>query len=144
MNSNRRVLHLILYSTGLLLLLSVAAIFTGFDWLPFNRINLVSDVLVPAGDSTTASGNKGSAKDSLDIPVVVESRPALDFNLYHRPATIGSFYSDSSRPSIERFIAKLAALQEGKPVKVRIAYFGDSMIEGDLLTQTLRELLQKR
>lgn len=28
--------------------------------------------------------------------------------------------------------------------KVRIAYFGDSMIEGDLLTQTIRELYQKK
>ena len=144
MNSNRRVLHLILYSTGLFLLLSVAAIFLDFNWLPFQRVNLVADVLVNPEDSAANTGRVAKGKDSLDIPVVIESRPALDFNLYHRPATISSFYTDSSRPSLERFIAKLAALHEGKPVKVRIAYFGDSMIEGDLLTQTLRELLQKR
>ncbi|RYY61603.1 MAG: hypothetical protein EOO05_05775 [Chitinophagaceae bacterium] len=144
MNSNRRVLHLILYSTGLFLILSIAAIFSGFDWLPFQRVNLVSDVLVNPDDSLGTSITKGGGKDSLDIPVVIESKPALDFNLYHQPASIGSFYTDSTRPSIERFIARLAALHEGKPVKIRIAYFGDSMIEGDLLTQTLRELLQKR
>ena len=33
---------------------------------------------------------------------------------------------------------------KGAHKKIRIAYFGDSMIEGDLLTQDLRKLLQKR
>ncbi|OFX81515.1 MAG: hypothetical protein A2X12_01000 [Bacteroidetes bacterium GWE2_29_8] len=32
--------------------------------------------------------------------------------------------------------------QNGK--KIRVAYFGDSMIEGDLITQTIRELLQNK
>ena len=34
-------------------------------------------------------------------------------------------------------------LKREKIIKIRIAYLGDSMIEGDLITQTLRELLQK-
>ena len=38
---------------------------------------------------------------------------------------------------------KLNRLKKGENVKIRIAYFGDSMIEGDLLTQTLRKLLQQ-
>lgn len=34
-------------------------------------------------------------------------------------------------------------MKKGEEVKIRTGYFGDSMIEGDLLTQTLRDLLQK-
>jgi len=141
MNPNRRVLHLVLYSTGLFLLLSIGAIWLKFDWLPFQRVNLVSDVLHNRADSLVTENTK---KDSLDQPVIVEVKPALDFNLYTRPRTISSFSTDSSKASLERFVRKLYALQHGQPVKVRIAYFGDSMIEGDLLTQTLRELLQKQ
>ncbi|MET0636278.1 MAG: hypothetical protein ABWZ25_09650 [Chitinophagaceae bacterium] len=141
MNSNRRVLLLVLYSTGLFLLLSIVAIFTGFDWLPFQRVNLVSDILKTPADSTRLVNNPDS---STSEPVVVENIPTLDFNLFHKPNTISSFYTDSSRPSVSRFLAKLAGLRNGKPAKIRIAYFGDSMIEGDLLTQTLRELLQKK
>ncbi|RYY53882.1 MAG: hypothetical protein EOO09_16400 [Chitinophagaceae bacterium] len=143
MNSNRRVLHLILYSTGLFLLLSIAAVYSGFSWLPFSRVNLVSDVLKNPTDTMLVT-NDPKGKDSLDIPVVIESKPASDFSLYHQPATINGFYSDTTRPSIDHFLTKLADLQAGKPTKIRIAYFGDSMIEGDLLTQTLRELLQAK
>ncbi|MFY7965965.1 MAG: hypothetical protein ACOVO1_13790, partial [Chitinophagaceae bacterium] len=40
------------------------------------------------------------------------------------------------------FIKKLVALKKSKKGKIRIAYLGDSMIEGDLVSQTLRRLLQ--
>jgi hypothetical protein len=44
---------------------------------------------------------------------------------------------------LAKFAEKLHQLKTTKKGKIRIAYFGDSMIEGDLLTQTLRKLLQK-
>lgn len=142
MNSNRRVLHLVLYSTGLFLLTSVLAIFFDLSWHPFDRVNLVSDVLKPSRNKLP--GKQDQPSDSSDIPVIVDAKPAEDFNLYYKAATINSFYTDSSRIAVDRFIYKLQALKGGKPVKIRIAYFGDSMIEGDLLTQTLRQLLQKQ
>jgi hypothetical protein len=40
-------------------------------------------------------------------------------------------------------LQKNSSIKTTKKGKIRIAYFGDSMIEGDLLTQTLRKLLQK-
>lgn len=43
--------------------------------------------------------------------------------------------------SLPRFCAALQRLRSGTG-KVRIAYFGDSMIEGDLITLTIRRLLQ--
>ena len=50
--------------------------------------------------------------------------------------------SSGDRFALNSFFAKLSALRKHKLRKVRIAYFGDSMIEGDLITQDLRRLLQ--
>jgi lysophospholipase L1-like esterase len=44
---------------------------------------------------------------------------------------------------LQSFFQKLSELGAQKK-KIRIAYFGDSMIEGDLITQQLRNLLQKK
>ncbi|MDX1907778.1 MAG: GDSL-type esterase/lipase family protein [Bacteroidia bacterium] len=44
---------------------------------------------------------------------------------------------------LARFRAACMRTREGND-QVRIAYFGDSMIEGDLLTETLRSLLQNK
>lgn len=43
---------------------------------------------------------------------------------------------------MQRFLLALQELKSGKRKKVRIAYFGDSMIEGDLITADLRDSLQ--
>ena len=48
----------------------------------------------------------------------------------------------SAGSKFQKLFQKLAQTQQGK--KVRIAYFGDSMIEGDLVTQDLRKLLQQK
>lgn len=44
---------------------------------------------------------------------------------------------------LQRFFASLIKLQQGDGT-VRIGYFGDSMIEGDLVTQSLRNSLQQK
>ncbi len=43
---------------------------------------------------------------------------------------------------LQGFLEKLSALKKDKTKKIRIAYFGDSFIEGDLITKDLREQLQ--
>jgi lysophospholipase L1-like esterase len=46
---------------------------------------------------------------------------------------------------LPQFVQKLREnFTRKKKRKIRIAYFGDSMIEGDLITQTFRNLLQKQ
>jgi len=136
MNSNRRVLQFVTGSVCIYLLLSFVGLIANFQWMPFKRINLVSDVIsgqqIPVtltlADSTT---------------VVVEDKPDKNFDLYRKPRFITSFSADLSKPSLSNFMQDLKDLRSGKKKKVRIAYFGDSMIEGDLLTQTLRQLLQQ-
>ena len=136
MNSNRRVLFFVLSSVTLYLLFSFSAYLFGFQWMPFRRVNLISDVVkeetvVLPGDSISIIG-----------PVVNNPAPQKDFRLYLGGRRITNFSTDSTRPSLQHFLAKLSQLKKGQKTKIRIAYFGDSMIEGDLMTQTIRELLQ--
>jgi hypothetical protein len=51
-------------------------------------------------------------------------------------------YSSDSLGGLVHFMLSLEQLKQKKRSKVRIAYFGDSMIEGDLITQDLRKMLQ--
>ncbi len=136
MNSNRRVLLFVLSSVTLYLLFSFSAYVFGFQWTPFKRVNLISDVVkeeepVIPGDTSTTTGT-----------VVIEDKPQKDFSIYQRSRYITNFNTDTSRPTLERLLSRLHQLKKGGKAKIRIAYFGDSMIEGDLMTQTIRELLQ--
>lgn len=51
-------------------------------------------------------------------------------------------YPQDSLGGLVHFLLALDQLKAGKKKTVRIAYFGDSMIEGDLITQDLRKMLQ--
>jgi lysophospholipase L1-like esterase len=140
MNSNRRVFLFILYSAGLYLLFSIIGSLLGFDQLPFQRINLISDIItVSRKDSAT----KTDTTEKISIPVLIKNEKKEDFTLYQKPRFITDFNADTSQPTLDSFLKKLYALKNEEKRKVRIAYFGDSMIEGDLLTQTLRKALQK-
>jgi lysophospholipase L1-like esterase len=136
MNSNRRVLLFVLSSVTLYLLFSFSAYVFGFEWMPFKRVNLISDVV--------KEKNAGDRADSVDIiePTTGGPLASRDFNLYHRGRQITNFSTDSARPSLPGFVQALHELKKSGRRKIRIAYFGDSMIEGDLMTQTIRELLQ--
>ncbi|MFM2139281.1 MAG: hypothetical protein RJA57_1588 [Bacteroidota bacterium] len=141
MNANRRVLQFVAGSFSLYLLVSFAALFLPISWTPLNRVNLISD-LFPGNVLTSLPSDRS---DKTDSPVVViEKRPDRKFDLYKQGRSITRFHADTSAVSLEGFARKLAELKAGKRRKVRIAYFGDSMIEGDLLTQTLRQLLQQQ
>ena len=142
MNSNRRVLRFVLYSTGILLLFSILAFVFDWRWEALGRVNLVADIVTPA------PGNEPQADTTGQLALTGDSakteKNIRDFSLYHSPRTITNFNADTLQSALPHFAQKLSDLQAGKKTKIRIAYFGDSMIEGDLLTQTLRQLLQQR
>lgn len=139
MDSNRRVFRLVMYCTGIFLILSITASLTGFSWLPFNRVNLVTDILEVRADST----GQAPADTTKERPaIVIDKKPDKDFTLYRTGHLITDFNADTLISALPGLMQKLDELKREKKGKVRIAYFGDSMIEGDLLTQTFRQLLQ--
>ncbi|MEI9908685.1 MAG: hypothetical protein WDO71_02855 [Bacteroidota bacterium] len=138
MNSNRRVLVFVLCSTAILLLVSLLTeIFHFNNSTSLNNINLVADILRKDTSATTDMSINNSPG------IAIAEKPHEDFMLYRKAHFITNFSTDTSAPSLNGFVKKLHALKTGNKRKIRIAYFGDSMIEGDLLTQTLRKLLQQ-
>ena len=83
-------------------------------------------------DSSSGSNNPNQAKGSN--PAIV----LPDF-LSHKEIIN---YSPTGAAPVSKFIQAVKDLQAGKRKIVRVAYLGDSFIEGDIITQDLRQLLQ--
>lgn len=141
MNTDRRIVVFVLSSITLYLLISFFAIAFNFNTGFLKRINLIGDIF---SSTSTIVDENGNADDTVNnAPIVLAITPEKKFDQYTRPDYITAFNVDTTKPSLAVFVSKLNELKKGKKRKVRIAYFGDSMIEGDLLSKTLRELLQK-
>jgi hypothetical protein len=128
-----------------LIIISLADDFFHLDEKSVGNINLISDIIKTKEDKT----QKDTSILPLSKAVIRENTGKVDsvsaprnFELFSQPLLINEFRSDSSYPSLLISMKKLHALKRTGKGKFRIAYFGDSMIEGDLLTQTIRKLLQ--
>src|SRR4051812_38517096 len=111
MNSNRRVFLFIIYSVGLFLLISLAGYFFGFNWMPFKRVNLISDLVRSPKDSIQLAADTTGASVP---PLVIEAKPHEDFTLYHKAHLITDFNADTTQPSLQSFVKKLHDLKSGK------------------------------
>jgi len=171
MNAHKRVflfvlLSLILYSGASYFTLAYKK-----KWKPFNRVNLLTDIVHKPATAHAKSASafqpielppdvdpadtvlnddtlQALSPPSADTPHATsfEKTGAKKAFSASDPLTkkdILLLTTDSNVAALSHFSNKLAALKRGEKVKVRIAYLGDSMIEGDLLSQTLRSLLQK-
>jgi lysophospholipase L1-like esterase len=80
-----------------------------------------------------------------DAAAVAGKAPAINRPVYDYMTYTGiQEYQDSAGTSLgmHHFLTALRDLKAGKRKKVRVAYFGDSMIEADLITGDLRDSLQ--
>lgn len=135
-NSRIRVILVVTYCFVLYLILSVGSKILNYRWEPFDKINLLTEVFPVKAQVTPQHFAQPPKKDHFN------QSPQQDFNLYKKGEFITNFYTDN-QPALPKLMEKLDRLKKGDTAKIRIAYFGDSMIEGDLLTQTLRKLLQQ-
>ncbi len=135
MNNNRKVLVFIVLVTFIYLLLSVFSNTITLYYPNFKNVNLLSEIClkkVPKNKTNLVNSQK-FVSDTFLHKV---------FENYLKKGTIVSFDSDTLNPSLKKFNAKLLQLAHGEKVKIRIAWFGDSQIEGDLITKDVRVLLQ--
>lgn len=77
-------------------------------------------------------------------PIVVVSKPndTKTFALFTTANRFTAYYTEEKKIVMERFFTKLNELRLHKKKKIRIAFIGDSMIEGDCISNTLRKDLQ--
>ncbi len=134
MNVKRKVLLFNIY----FLLLLIAATFL-FEWKP----NIIS------GDQRPISIVSDIKKDSLQLtttstPTKTDALTTTKNNVVIRNYTtaVNLVNASGNQYALQGFLQKLTELKKKKRKKIRIAYFGDSMIEGDLITEDLRRELQ--
>lgn len=105
------------------------------------RLDILADLRQPepAADTAFVAQEITIPADSTADSVAVAVR--RDFLTYSGILDYG-ITAEGESGGMQYFMQALKALRTGQRKKVRIAYFGDSMIEGDLITQDLRDSLQ--
>lgn len=101
----------------------------------FKNINLLADI---------AYHPRKEANKQLQNFIPNTFSATNTFESYKKKGTIIGFNQDSIEPALPNVTQKLLQLEAGKPVKLRIAWFGDSQIEGDYMTQDLRKMLNNQ
>lgn len=97
-----------------------------------------ADSLLNHGNSLLNTTHSFIQPESFDLTIIPENN--LENNLPE--LQVLNSYTGSS--FLNEFMEKLFQLETKKEGSVRIAYFGDSMIDGDLIVQDLRLSLQQK
>ena len=144
MNYNKNVVVFTLVFTIILLGYSVLiSIYPAYSF-GLNNLSIVADVVkVKSIDSTVLQTPIDSINHhNNDVTADVPTGPR-DIKKYLQPKTITSFSADNTIAALPQTMHKLSALKQSKKGKVRIAWLGDSFIEGDQLTKTFRNRMQQ-
>lgn len=141
MNQNKKVLELVWLITLSLLALSIITYHNKFQNSQLDNISILSSVV----SKDSALKNSISTKQPIEQIRITDTLEGLLIEniFFNKPHRITTFSNDTNAIVLENFIKKLIQLKQTKKGKVRIAYFGDSMIEGDFISQTLRKYLQQ-
>ena len=148
MNQKRqssRPFIIILMTVGMLFLLTVFTSGFNIGGFAFKGVNILSDVikkpiqpaLVIPIPKVVISFTK---KELKLIKTGMLNRDSL-LDVLQKDERISDFRTDSLE-ILGRFFSTLEQSEKEKK-RVRIAWFGDSMIEGDLITSTVRNIMQK-
>jgi lysophospholipase L1-like esterase len=132
MNSNKKPIKLIVSVTLILLIHSI------FDYCylnfksPFSPVNIISDII-----------KKNSAPSNNIISNIQSDNSNININNFNKAHVINNYTKKDSCNYISKLLKKIEKIMKNHKGKIRIAWLGDSMIEGDLITSTIRDNFQK-
>lgn len=130
--------HIILFNVAFLVLLLLSSVL--FEWKPGIAGNKIKPVEIVSEIKKVSKPKKDSmvkrAPEKGTVAAVKKEEPK-DYATYK-----GILSGNDPNASLVSFYQKLYELKHKKRKKIRIGYFGDSMIEGDFITQDLRDMLQ--
>ncbi|MES2689321.1 MAG: hypothetical protein V4658_02895 [Bacteroidota bacterium] len=144
--NNRAKPFLIVYST-LAIIVIISLLVPKDTWKRFtlNQVNLLADVEVKKEQRKKSTYKpKPDTKKQKEIvrdTIVANAEVA---KLIRNDVAIEVNDTNQVNVGLDQFLEALYKLSLDNKRKVRIGYFGDSMIEGDLITQTIRSILQNR
>jgi lysophospholipase L1-like esterase len=138
---NRQYEPLMMVLASILILLVLSFTHAGFRIGSFEtrKVNLLAEITTAPG--TLAKAAPDALKTLVDTLIVKQIRNADKITVPLDQYTGILQFGTDSTGGLRHFFAALHHLGKDRK-KVRIAYFGDSMIEGDLITQDIRSLLQ--
>ena len=149
MNQNQerhRPFIIILLTVAILLFLTWANSNFSFGGFSFKQVNILSDVTKKAAPSIIP---KAIPKEKIKLTkreqkLAKAGKLNVDslMQVLQKDERISDFRTDSL-DILGRFFSRLEQVEQGKN-RVRIGWFGDSMIEGDFITQTVRSTLQSQ
>ena len=136
---------IILLSVSILLLLTVVKSGFNIGSYTFKPVNILSDVIQKAKpvNPVTVIPPKKIILTGKELKLIKTGKLNRDslMLVLQRDERISDFRSDCL-DILGRFFSALSQ-SEHENKRVRIAWFGDSMIEGDLITSTVRNIMQK-
>ncbi|EKT4499608.1 hypothetical protein SL053_001573 [Flavobacterium psychrophilum] len=136
MNNNKKVLILVL---SVSFIYGICSFFNSFliGYFPsFKNVNLIADI---TKEIPKKAKNKNLEQKKLPL---LASTAYTNFEDYLKKDELIDFDNNSKSATLGNIAEKLLLLSENKNIKIRIAWFGDSQIEGDLITQDIRKMLQ--
>jgi lysophospholipase L1-like esterase len=139
LNYNKQVVFFTISLTLLLLSFSIPFSWLGFSCLSFENISVVSDLFK---DPNNPENNKPKNAANTKLVHIDQDGPIYTLENYKTPNLIMHFGAETSKPALPKFMQALYDILSGKKTKLRIGWFGDSIIEGDLMTQTFRKRIQ--
>ena len=84
------------------------------------------------------------AEKKIVRKIIPPQPPAKDSLAKKENVLLLERYESDTSFSWKNLFTKIQSVQKGDKTKVRIAWFGDSLIEGDIITQDARSALQKK
>ena len=148
MNKNKDVVVFTLVATIVLFIYSLLSAFSHSDFLHLSKVSILSDVFYDK--QSKAKSLKNIPDTTISADVYTEEAPATDtakmvrsFSKYLQPKLLTNFNIDTTKSALPRLMAKLHVIKKGKKAKVRIAWFGDSLVEADVISMQFRKLIQQ-
>ncbi|NDC40514.1 MAG: hypothetical protein EBZ77_03040 [Chitinophagia bacterium] len=143
MNRNKSVVTFTIVTTLLLFAASLANSYYHIHNSILDNLSILADVVSDTPQIKQASQQNTATTTPLDSLITIAVPTARTLEMYQQPGVITAFNADTGVCALQAFMAKLDSLRKTGKGKIRIAWIGDSMIEGDLLTQTVRKKFQE-
>lgn len=108
----------------------------------FKNVDLFADII--SVKETPNTPKQSTTNQSFASVTTIDSTFTFSqLDEYNKSNEIIDFDNESKSIALSKLADKLYDLSQNKKAKIRIAWLGDSQIEGDLITQDIRKMLQE-
>jgi lysophospholipase L1-like esterase len=142
-NNHKKPFLIVAYTWLALVLISIFVPKTFWQALNLNVVSIYASLSTSPETKHASTYHKKNAALKELVADTIEANKAVA-KLIRNDVAIEFADTTGNQVGLNTFLKALNQHQLKKNRKIRIGYFGDSMIEGDLITQTIRSILQNK